>query len=212
MSVEKFQVGLKDIIGMIPQPVRPCGSCTLCCKLVPVQEGAALLEGDTVTASLPLFNKPAGQWCEHCDKSRGCKIYERRPKSCREWSCAWLCDPALPPQLEPRRCHVVIDCVSDNIRVTLPDGTAQVRPVVQMWCDPAYPRAWRAPVVAAAMSYYAKRFGFVTLVRFNQERGIVVAPPEISASGRWEEVESNVAIDRQEFQNQIADLKGPTDV
>jgi hypothetical protein len=38
---------------------RSCGSCTLCCKLMPV----LLDDGE---------DKPAGEWCKHCTKGVGC--------------------------------------------------------------------------------------------------------------------------------------------
>lgn len=31
-----------------------------------------------------------GKWCPHCDTSRGCHIYLKRPKKCEEYQCEWL--------------------------------------------------------------------------------------------------------------------------
>ena len=53
---------------------RHCGGCTLCCKLIPVEE----------------LHKAAGQRCKHQITGKGCRIYERRPTSCREWTCLWI--------------------------------------------------------------------------------------------------------------------------
>jgi uncharacterized protein len=44
-----------------------CDSCALCCKLL----------------AIPEIEKPAGQWCKHCTKTRGCDVYETRPEPCR---------------------------------------------------------------------------------------------------------------------------------
>ena len=58
---------------------RSCGSCKLCCTLVPVQ----LREG----------HKPSGVRCPHLT-SRGCGIYATQPEPCAAWSCKWLFDEA----------------------------------------------------------------------------------------------------------------------
>lgn len=175
-----------NLQALLKDPPRPCGPCSLCCKLVPIADKG--------------LTKAAGTWCPHCTKP-GCSIYPDRPSSCRSWSCTWALDKELPPELEPRRCHVVIDMMSDN--VLLDDGSKHVQPVVQMWCDPAYPHAFEAPSIVAAMLYYAINFKFATLVRFNQERGIVIWPPPVSPTGKWERKESNMAVERQSFQDEI---------
>jgi len=77
---------------------RHCGSCTLCCKLIGVHELA----------------KPERVWCIHCDRSRGCRIYEDRPESCRTFACLWLqsgrrpANQKLPDALRPDRCRAVL--------------------------------------------------------------------------------------------------------
>ena len=52
---------------------RECGSCNLCCKLVPV----------------PALKKDSNEWCSHCDIGVGCKIYKDRPLDCQAFSCAY---------------------------------------------------------------------------------------------------------------------------
>lgn len=96
-----------------------CGSCTLCCKVMGVAELA----------------KPRDQWCGHCDKGRGCRIYADRPASCAEFECLWLQTQKLPgtmamgPELKPDRCHVVLTATAqDNFQANV---------------DPGYPGAWR---------------------------------------------------------------------
>ena len=42
---------------------RTCGDCTLCCKVMAIEELA----------------KPVGTWCPHCKPGRGCRIYPDRP-------------------------------------------------------------------------------------------------------------------------------------
>ncbi len=53
---------------------RPCGSCTMCCKLIGIGEP---------------INSPAGSWCKECEIGSGCKIYEARPEECRTFYCSW---------------------------------------------------------------------------------------------------------------------------
>ena len=56
-------------------PVRSCGSCSLCCKLLVIDE----------------LDKPPDTWCPHCKPGRGgCSIYADRPPSCRLFRCGWL--------------------------------------------------------------------------------------------------------------------------
>lgn len=52
---------------------RSCGECTLCCTIMGVVE----------------LKKPVHTNCEH-QSCFGCKIYEDRPSSCKEFKCLWL--------------------------------------------------------------------------------------------------------------------------
>ena len=71
--------------------MRPCGGCTMCCKL----PGVAELE------------KPAATWCPHCKVGQGCKIYAARPPSCRTFQCLWTRAEHLPEGMRPDRCGVI---------------------------------------------------------------------------------------------------------
>lgn len=100
-----------------------CDTCTLCCKLLGVDE----------------VESPAGQWCQHCDRAGGgCRIYNKRPDPCRTFECVWLKSQTMPtplnPALRPDRCHVVL--------TTTKDGTGVVAHV-----DPNRSDAWqRGPI------------------------------------------------------------------
>ena len=52
---------------------RHCGECRECCIHVGVEE----------------LDKKAGVSCKHLC-SRGCSIYENRPKGCADFACMWL--------------------------------------------------------------------------------------------------------------------------
>lgn len=57
-----------------PGSPRRCGSCSLCCTLLRVDELA----------------KPAGIPCEKLREGGGCGIHPSRPGICRSYRCAWL--------------------------------------------------------------------------------------------------------------------------
>ena len=90
MTVHTWQPGMFE---------RPCGGCTMCCKLP--------------AAPAPL-NKPAGQWCQHCDKGEGCRIYDGRPQGCRDFMCLWKIMPDFPEELRPDRCKVIWTMTEDG--------------------------------------------------------------------------------------------------
>ena len=94
---------------------KTCGSCTLCCQLVPVEE-----------IGLPAFTR--------CPKLRsvvyatpGCSIYPDRPRSCKAWNCQWLVED-WPDDLRPDRCGVVVDIIPELIWVN-----GKEMPAIQMW-------------------------------------------------------------------------------
>jgi hypothetical protein len=76
--------------GLVPG--RACGDCTVCC-IVP-------------TIDDPEIQKKPGIRCRHCEA--GCTIYDSRPKSCRDFYCAWRMIPALGPDWRPDRSGVFI--------------------------------------------------------------------------------------------------------
>jgi hypothetical protein len=165
---------------------RTCGDCTLCCRVVPVLELA----------------KPPDVWCQHCDPKAGCRIYDQRPNSCRKWWCVWLLDEQLPEAMKPNRSHVIFDMMSDRV-------IAEGKPtdVVQLWCDPHYPTAWREPLVLDAIERYAANCGAPTLVRFNGEKATLVSPPSLTGDSRWHLVECGMAEDRAKFTQRLEALE-----
>ena len=81
---------------------RECGSCTLCCKLIGVEE----------------LKKPQNVWCRHCNIGQGCKIYDTRPQGCRDFSCLWL-KGLIPEELKPNDVHHVFDMTLDGKRLVV---------------------------------------------------------------------------------------------
>lgn len=84
---------------------RFCGSCTACCRTHAVLE----------------INKSAGKWCPHCcnGKKKGCAIYARRPKGCRDFRCYWL-KGYEDKKDRPERTKVILDiCTGVALEDTL---------------------------------------------------------------------------------------------
>ena len=152
---------------------RRCGSCTLCCRLVPV----------------PQLAKPAGTRCKHASYAKGCTIYATRPNVCRAWSCRWLADPRTAGMPRPDRCHYVIDLSYDYITMTDAKGSPpRMVTVAQVWVDPSFPDAWRAPELRAYMLALAEQYGVATIIRWNSRKAMTVFPPPISSDRQWHEV------------------------
>lgn len=93
---------------------RECGTCTLCCKVVGVLEIA----------------KPAGVWCRHCVRGKGCEIYDTRFSSCRTFYCQWMIDKGLGPEWKPERAKFAL---------VKTDGGSHLTACV----DPGFPSAWQ---------------------------------------------------------------------
>lgn len=71
---------------------RECDGCTACC----------------LTHAILEIKKPTGKLCRHCEVEYGCRIYHKRPKSCREFQCEWL-KGLGDDRCRPDRAGVVMD-------------------------------------------------------------------------------------------------------
>ncbi|HEY6255965.1 MAG TPA: hypothetical protein VIY51_09265 [Xanthobacteraceae bacterium] len=123
-------------------PGKSCGSCTLCCKVLTIEE----------------LQKPDGIYCSNCKVGVGCGIYAERPVECRNFMCAWIYSPLMGPQLKPEITHVVIwEWVAG--RCVLAD------------CDPDYPDAWHAPAVINFLRQTAKKLpsGWKVVAKLGQQ-------------------------------------------
>jgi hypothetical protein len=150
---------------------RECGTCTLCCKLLPVKS----------------LGKKAGERCAHVRHGKGCTIYEQRPFDCRTWACRWLADPLTAGLPRPDRAHYVIDMAEDIITV-VPEDSAPVRiPVLQVWIDPAYPAVKDDQRLRAYLAAMGEQLGVAALLRFNSSDAIALLPPAMSDDGKFHE-------------------------
>lgn len=101
---------------------KSCGPCTMCCKVLAVNELA----------------KPMGARCPHLAPAGGCSIYAGRPHACRSFECVWLMDPEMPHRFRPDQTKVVLDQDAEGLWLVAR-------------CDPANPQAWRRNPIYAAL-------------------------------------------------------------
>lgn len=95
-----------------PEPVaaRSCDGCTLCCKIF----------------GIPELAKPRHQWCSHCAIGEGCRIYEARPASCREFVCGWLVDASVPEHWKPSTSRMVLTSENGGARLVIHVDTGRI--------------------------------------------------------------------------------------
>ena len=131
------------------EDTRRCGTCTMCCKVLTVEE----------------LQKPNGQWCPHCVKGRGCAIYSTRPDECHRFRCGYLLWSALGEHWLPARSKLVVAVKPDGMEI-----------VVHV--DPGAPYAWRTEPYYAeirAMARQAERTAYTLFVQIGR-RMIAVFP------------------------------------
>jgi hypothetical protein len=158
---------------------RSCGTCSLCCKLLPI----------------PSLNKPAGQRCKHQKALKGCSIYPDRPNACKTWACRWLSDPQAAGLKRPDRTHYVVDLDYDKIT----QGDAEL-PALQVWCDPAFPDAHKDRDLRAFLLMMAERFHVGAIVRYGPRDGFLLIAPTFCQDGQWREIrEFNYRSDETPF-------------
>jgi hypothetical protein len=86
----------------------------MCCKLL----------------SIDVLEKPRAVWCPHCDKKRGCKIYDARPEPCRVFYCGWRRIGELDERWKPSQAKILINYETAHKRIAI-------------HVDPDRPDAWR---------------------------------------------------------------------
>ncbi len=93
-----------------PAPGRSCEGCTMCCKIF----------------GIPELAKPKHEWCAHCAIGSGCKIYETRPQSCRDFVCGWLVDASVPEHWKPSKSRMVLTSEDDGRRLVINVDTGRL--------------------------------------------------------------------------------------
>jgi len=82
-------------------PGRECGSCSVCCKVLPIDTDE--------------LQKQAGVACTHCIAAGGCGIYTTRPRVCRGYYCGWMTMPDLGDDWRPDKSGVFINAPGSDI-------------------------------------------------------------------------------------------------
>jgi hypothetical protein len=154
----------KDYFGR--KPIRACGSCSLCCKLIKVE---------------PL-NKPRGEWCKHCVPGKGCGIYADRPEACKLWMCEWLVNQRFGEEWFPARSKIVAWWTIEQ----------EAGEVVKFIVDPAYPNRWREEPWHSQIRQIAGKgiqpggLRWQVRVEVGSRAWIVLPTKEVETSSNWE--------------------------
>lgn len=133
-------------------PGRSCDGCTMCCKLL----------------AIDVIEKPRGVWCSHCDRSRGCTIYESRPDPCRGFHCGYLRIGHLDERWKPSRAKFLINYEESAKRIAI-------------HVDPDRPDAWRKEPFISAIRGWAQsaaRDGGYVIVWAGQRATIITGAKE----------------------------------
>lgn len=157
---------------------RGCGTCTLCCRLLPTRFD----DGTT---------KPANQRCRHqCRK--GCAIYGAHPLDCQAFECRWLAAVGTEHLRRPDRSHYVIDPMPDQLRLQgADDDEVTLMPAVQIWVDPEHPDAHRDPALRAYLQDVGVKHGMAAIIRYSSIDGFALFPPALTGEG-WIERRDSV--------------------
>lgn len=184
----------KDEADNVIQSGRACGACTLCCKLLDIQETAS----------------PHGEWCRECDIGVGCRVYEERPAECRHFNCGYLAWSRAGEHWYPAHSKMIIVLDNDGSRLTI-------------HVDAERPNGWRAQPFYGDIKEWA-RLATLEKKQVNvcvEGRIIVILPDEdvdlgpvasdervvtgvVMENGRRRNVAMKVRADDPRLQGQIA--------
>jgi hypothetical protein len=110
---------------------------------------------------VPEMEKPAGEWCRHCEAGKGCAIYADRPQRCRDFACGYLQTATLAEEWHPVRARFLIAGESQGLT---------------LYVERAFPDAWKQPPYYRLIKYWAREpRERLVLVRIGK-RTIVVLP------------------------------------
>lgn len=151
---------------------RTCGSCSLCCTLVPAEIYDEI--------------KPANTRCRFVN-SRGCSVYATRPRPCAYWSCKWLFDPDSTKMRRPDQGGYVVDPMLDTI---LKDG--QPCDIVQVWIDPKRPDSHRDHGLRDYLAVVAEKYGLAAIIRWGSTEGMILLAPCLHEGDDWLEMHTAI--------------------
>ena len=137
---------------------RSCGSCTLCCKLLGINENGE-------DPALDGWTKPADKWCEYCLIGKGCDIYDTKPAECTKFACGWLAGIG-PADERPDKVWAVFMLVGDK--------------EVQCHVDKRRKDVWTRDPVKGQIQMFLSQ-GFAVKVICGEDWRRLILPPEREA-------------------------------
>jgi hypothetical protein len=136
-------------VGVRTEP-KPCGECSLCCK---IPEIAAV-------------DKPAGVWCRHVIKGKGCGIYGERPEACRHYQCTWTWADPLDERWRPDRAGFLLNPKADA-------------GLIEIVVDSGKPDAWRREPYYSQIKQWSDRSNpGITRVQVRVRGRVIIVFPE----------------------------------
>lgn len=93
------------VAGDVAKPVqhRTCGPCNACCSAFMIDE--------------PALKKVPNVLCDHW--SGGCKIYESRPQTCRQFLCGWMMSSRFGEHWRPDQSNIVVRVLAQSPRMSV---------------------------------------------------------------------------------------------
>lgn len=141
-------------------PIKECGTCALCCKLVDVPDLSS-----------------RGEWCRFArpgDPCGGCSVHDTRPATCRGYECLWKLTSVLDKNLRPDRCGVIFEAHHNEM-------------IVVANVDEKRPDAWK---VGASKLLIQQMLTdrYVVWVMYNDDRHLLL-PEGMTEETAWERTE-----------------------
>ena len=90
-------------------PNRECGDCTACCRTVAIEKPGIV--------KLPYVK------CDNLMDCGKCQIYDKRPKVCAEFYCAWRYLPIMSEEWQPNKIGALVDILKDDFPYDFPSKT-----------------------------------------------------------------------------------------
>jgi hypothetical protein len=100
----------------------------------------------------------------------------------------------------------VIDLEYDHVSSTNQEtGETVTISVLQVWVDPAFPKAHEAPELRAYLLRMAEQYQVGALIRYDSRRAFMLWAPPFSKDGQWH-VQDGTVKARDEFEESILNL------
>jgi hypothetical protein len=116
---------------------------------------------------------------------QGSSIYSKRHNDCRAWSCRWKAT-RRPAACRAPTARTIRSTVSTTTSPrTIPRQTNAKVGAYQVWVDPAFPDAHRAPELRAWVEKQNAKHGCVFVIRYSARAGFTLIPPTLSDGHGW---------------------------